>query len=100
MKELEDRQKSRATRVKRDSLDRALLDLASYYRDVLTLQLGSDVELINADRSPELRSAAAAGTPEATLSRLDAIMQCRERLGASVNPLLAVEAMALALRTA
>jgi DNA polymerase-3 subunit delta' len=99
MKELEDRQKSRATRVKRDSLDRALLDLASYYRDVLTLQLGSDVELVNADRGPELRSVAAAGTPEATLRRLEAIMQCRERLGAAVNPLLAVEAMALALRT-
>src|SRR5580700_7234983 len=35
MKELEDRQKSRATRLKRDSLDRALLDLAAFYRDVL-----------------------------------------------------------------
>jgi DNA polymerase-3 subunit delta' len=46
-----------------------------------------------------LRSAAAAGAPEATLKRLDAIMQCRERLEANVNPLLAVEAMALALRT-
>jgi DNA polymerase-3 subunit delta' len=99
LKELEDRQKSRATRVKRDSLDRALLDLASYYRDVLTLQLGSPVELVNADRAPELRSAAAAGTPEATLRRLEAIMVCRERLDANVNPLLAVEAMALALRT-
>jgi DNA polymerase-3 subunit delta' len=99
MKELEERQKSRATRVKRDSLDRALLDLASYYRDVLTLQLRSDVRLVNEDRAAELRSVAAAGTPEATLRRLDAIMQCRERLGAAVNPLLAVEAMALALRT-
>ena len=99
LKELEDRQKSRATRVKRDSLDRALLDLASYYRDVLTLQLGSPVELVNADRAPELRSAATAGPPEGTLRRLEAIMLCRERLDLNVNPLLAVEAMALALRT-
>ena len=35
MKELEDRQKSRATRIKRDALDLALLDLAAFYRDVL-----------------------------------------------------------------
>ncbi|GAB3960065.1 DNA polymerase III subunit delta' [Actinoallomurus acanthiterrae] len=97
LKELEDRQKSRTTRMKRDALDRALLDLASYYRDLLVVQLGAGVELVNTDRSRELRSAG--GTPEATLHRLEAIMECRERLEANVNPLLAVEAMAMALRT-
>ncbi|WP_433177275.1 DNA polymerase III subunit delta' [Actinoallomurus sp. CA-150999] len=97
LKELEDRQKSRTTRMKRDALDRALLDLASYYRDLLVVQLGAGVELVNADRVRELRSAG--GTPEATLHRLEAIMECRERLEANVNPLLAVEAMAMALRT-
>ena len=51
MKDLEDRQKSRATRVKRDMLDQALLDLAVFYRDVLMLQVGADVELANGDRS-------------------------------------------------
>src|SRR3954453_7251157 len=61
LKELEDRQKSRMTRLKRDALDRALLDLASYYRDLLAVQLGASVELVNADRSRELRSAG--GTP-------------------------------------
>ncbi|QXJ23451.1 DNA polymerase III subunit delta' [Actinomadura graeca] len=99
LKELEDRQKSRATRVKRDALDRALLDLASYYRDVLTLQLGAGSGLVNAELGPELRTAAAGGRPEGTLRRLDAIMECRERLEANVNPLLAVEALTLALRT-
>jgi DNA polymerase III subunit delta' len=97
LKELEDRQKSRATRMKRDALDRALLDLASYYRDLLAVQLGASVELVNADRSRELRSVG--GTAEATLQRLESIMTCRERLEANVNPLLAVEAMAMALRT-
>jgi len=97
LKELEDRQKSRATRTKRDALDRALLDLASYYRDVLVVQLGAGVELVNADRAREVRSAG--GSPEATLRRLEAIMVCRERLEANVNPQLAVEAMAMALRT-
>ncbi|RSN61919.1 MULTISPECIES: DNA polymerase III subunit delta' [Actinomadura] len=99
LKELEDRQKSRATRVKRDALDRALLDLASYYRDVLTLQLGAGSELVNTELAPELRTAAAGTRPEDTLRRLDAIMECRERLDANVNPLLAVEALTMALRT-
>ena len=98
LKELEDRQKSRATRVKRDSLDRALLDLASFYRDVLSLQFGASVELVNSERSAELQSLASSSRPESTLRRLEAIMECRERLEANVNPLLAVEAMALALR--
>ncbi|GAA0335970.1 DNA polymerase III subunit delta' [Actinoallomurus spadix] len=97
LKELEDRQKSRTTRMKRDALDRALLDLASYYRDLLVVQLGAGVDLVNADRERELRSVS--GPPEATLRRLEAIMVCRERLGANVNPQLAVEAMAMALRT-
>jgi DNA polymerase-3 subunit delta' len=100
LKDLEDRQKSRATRVKRDALDRALLDLASYYRDVLAVQFGAKVDLVNSDRGPELRSRAVADTPEDTLRRLEAIMLCRERLEANVNPLLAVEAMAIGLWSA
>ncbi|SNS49953.1 DNA polymerase III, delta prime subunit [Actinomadura meyerae] len=99
LKELEARQKSRATRLERDALDRTLLDLASYYRDVMTLQLGAGTELVNTELGPELRTAAARGRPEDTLRRLDAIMACRERLEANVNPLLAVEALTLALRT-
>src|ERR1700722_18259977 len=54
LRDLESRQKSRATRVQRDSLDRALLDLAGYYRDVLAVQLGADVELANAGQRTEL----------------------------------------------
>ena len=97
VKDLEDRQKSRATRVKRDTLDQALLDLAVFYRDVLMLQLGADVELANADREPGLRQLASSSTPESTLRRLQAVMRCRERLPLNVAPLLAVEEMALAL---
>ena len=40
LKDLEKRQKSRATRLQRDALDRALVDLASFYRDVLLVQAG------------------------------------------------------------
>jgi DNA polymerase III subunit delta' len=97
MKDLEDRQKSRATRVKRDTLDGALLDLAAFYRDVLMLQAGADVELANTDRGDDLRQIAAGSSPEATLRRIEAIMRCRERLTLNVAPLLAVEEMAISL---
>jgi DNA polymerase-3 subunit delta' len=99
MKDLEDRQKSRATRVKRDTLDGALLDLAAFYRDVLMVQYaaGAEVELANADRLEGLQRLAAASPPEATLRRIQAIMRCRELLTLNVAPLLAVEEMTISL---
>ena len=97
LKDLEDRQKSRATRLKRDALDRALLDLAAFYRDVLAVQLRAEVELASAGHEEELRRLAAASAPESTVRRIEAIMACRERLELSVAPLLAVEEMTLAL---
>ena len=97
MKDLEDRQKSRATRVKRDTLDSALLELASFYRDVLMVQVGADVELANADRLDDLRQLAGKSAPESTLRRLEAIMRCRERLTMNVAPLLAVEELTISL---
>jgi DNA polymerase-3 subunit delta' len=98
LKELEDRQKSRATRIKRDSLDAALLELVSFYRDVLAMQFGAVVELANDDIRFDLDQLAKRSTPEETLRRIDAIMRCRERLAANVNPQIAVEAMMLGLR--
>jgi len=97
LKDLEDRQKSRATRVKRDTLDGALLELAAFYRDVLMVQYDADVELANADLADNVRRLAATSGPEATLRRLEAIMRCRERLTLNVAPLLAVEEMAISL---
>jgi DNA polymerase-3 subunit delta' len=98
LKDLEDRQKSRATRVKRDTLDGALLELAAFYRDVLVLQFGAaDIELANGDHLGDLRAVASGSTPEATLHRLQAIMRCRERLQVNVAPLLAVEELTISL---
>jgi DNA polymerase-3 subunit delta' len=96
LKDLENRQKSRATRVQRDSLDRALLDLAGFYRDVLAVQFGADVELASGEQEG-LSQLAATSRPEVTVRRIEAIMKCRERLAAAVAPLLAVEEMTIAL---
>ncbi|MEU0051469.1 DNA polymerase III subunit delta' [Streptomyces sp. NPDC006184] len=98
MKDLEDMQKRRKTRTQRDSLDIALGDLTAFYRDVLALQLGTRVAIANADAGDALERLARAGAPESTLRRIEAIAACREALDRNVSPLLAVEAMTMALR--
>ncbi|GAB2450555.1 DNA polymerase III subunit delta' [Xylanimonas ulmi] len=101
VKQLEDDQKRRATRRQRDVLDRSMVDLLSLYRDVLVLQLGADVDLVNGLDPGDLavvRALAADSTPEQTVRRMDAIGVARERLEGNVAPLLALEAMAIALR--
>ncbi|MFE9428926.1 DNA polymerase III subunit delta' [Kitasatospora sp. NPDC006697] len=98
VKELEKRQKSRATRTRRETLGTALLDLLGFYRDVLALQLGAPGLPANQDVRPALDRVAAAGPPEATLRRIEAVLACRTALDRNVDPLLAVEAMTVALR--
>ncbi|MFG2461032.1 DNA polymerase III subunit delta' [Streptomyces sp. NPDC048523] len=98
MKDLEDRQKRRRTRTQRDSLDLALTDLTAFYRDVLALQFGSRVAIANADAEDVLERLARSSTPETTLRRIEAIGACRDALDRNVAPLLAVEAMTMALR--
>ncbi|MBO3100846.1 DNA polymerase III subunit delta' [Cellulomonas fengjieae] len=98
VRQLEEDQKRRATRAQRDVLDRAMVDLLSLYRDVLVVQLGAGVELVNIEHEASVRALAEASTPEQTLRRMDAVGQARTRLAGNVAPLLAVEAMAVALR--
>ena len=99
LKELETRQKDRAKRTQRDALDRALVDLAAFYRDVLQVQLGTRTALVHGDLSEQAAAIARATTAESTLRRIDAVLACRRALDANVAHLLAVEAMVLALRT-
>lgn len=115
LKELEDQQKARAKRLRRDALDRSLTELTTWYRDVLAVQTGAvdpsgrspatggaenpangsvhTVGLINADMGPDVGRAARATTPERTLQCIDAILECRGALESNVNPLLATEAL-------
>jgi DNA polymerase-3 subunit delta' len=98
LKELELRQKSRGTRTQRDTLDRALVDLAAFYRDVLQIQLGTGIPLVHGDLGEQASALARSSRPESTLRRIDAVLACRVALEANVAALLAVEAMALDLR--
>lgn len=97
LKELERRQKSRATRTRRDALDRALVDLAGFYRDVLARTFGAPVAPIHTDVTGDVAAAAARWTPESTARRVAAVLACREAIDANVKPQIAVEAMMLAL---
>jgi DNA polymerase-3 subunit delta' len=93
LKLLEDDQKRRATRSLRDGIDRILVDLASLFRDLLVVQLGAEVPLVNRELESELRAAAAAATPAKTLATLDALQEARTRIEGNVQPVLALEAM-------
>lgn len=67
------------------------------YRDVLVVQTGSGSDLINAELRADIEQLAARTTPEQTVRRIDAIGMCREAIEANVAPLLALEAMTVAL---
>lgn len=96
-KEMERRQKSRRTRTVRDQVDRALLDLISLYRDVLVVQTGADVELVNDEMRPTIQGSAVHSGVPATMARLDALDHARRAIGASVAPSLALEALMVRL---
>lgn len=93
LKELEKRQKSRNTRLQRDVLDLALVDLANFYRDVLVVRSGAQVPLTHPDFERSIRAAAQEWTSESTLRRLTAVLECRKALNRNVKPVVALEAM-------
>jgi len=98
IKELEKEQKSRSTRMVRDYLDRALLDIATLYRDILMVQSGRSGDLVNKDLLEVVNESATRATPSTTLARLHAVMETRKNLGHNAAPLLTVEAMMLQLK--
>jgi len=100
LRQLEDDQKRRARRALLDTIDRALVDLLSYYRDVLVVQVGSDVSLINTAVEARIREMAADSTPEQSLRRMQAIGRTRARFDeyGTIAPLLAIESLFIALR--
>ena len=97
VKELETAQRRRGKRSQLDAVDRALIDLAGWYRDVLVQQLGGGAELIHPDQRAQTRLLAERSPAATTLRRIEAVLACREALGANASPLLAVEHLMLDL---
>ncbi|GAA4743334.1 DNA polymerase III subunit delta' [Modestobacter marinus] len=101
LKELETRQKRRATRIGRDSLDRALVDLAALYRDALVISSTSGeltLPLAHPDRRADAVELARRIGAEGALRRIDAVLAARTALEQNVKPQIAVEALTVALR--
>jgi len=102
LKELEKRQKSRATRLGRDSLDRALVDLAALYRDAMVLAAvggsGGELPLAHPDRRADAVELARRIGAEGAVRRIDAVLAARTALEQNVKPQIAVEALTVALR--
>jgi DNA polymerase-3 subunit delta' len=92
-KELEENQKRRATRALRDGIDRIFTDAESIYQDLMALQLGAEVELVNTEIEADLLQRAQGTSIEQTIAILDAITQARQRLASNVRDLLVLEAL-------
>ena len=94
IKDLERRQKSRQTRASRDALDRALIDLATYFRDALLVSSGAgEIQANHPDMTDRVAAMAAHASPEKLLRCIEAVLQCREALDVNVKPKFAVDAM-------
>ncbi|HEV7422253.1 MAG TPA: DNA polymerase III subunit delta' [Mycobacterium sp.] len=94
LKDLEKRQKSRHTRASRDALDRALIDLATYFRDALLVSSGAgDVQPNHPDMADKVAAMAAVVPPDRLLRCIEAVLECREALAVNVKPKFAVDAM-------
>lgn len=98
IKELEKRQKARHTRIMRDTLDRALVDLAALFRDALAQSMGASVAMMHPDKKSDLSSPIASYAAPANLLRaLEAVLECRDALEKNVKPRFAVDAMMVRL---
>jgi DNA polymerase-3 subunit delta' len=94
IKDLERRQKSRQTRASRDALDRALIDLATYFRDALVVSAhAGGVQANHPDMADRVAALAAHASPDRLLRCIEAVLECREALAINVKPKFAVDAM-------
>jgi DNA polymerase-3 subunit delta' len=93
VKELEKEQKSRSTRMVRDSIDGALLDIATFYRDVMMVQSGNRDSMINTDMREQIESYAANSPPYSTINKINAMMDARTNLSQNAAPIVTCEAL-------
>ena len=100
MKELAKDQKARNKRISRDRLDLALVEIAAFYRDVLTVQAGAGLELFHEEHRGSIEKMAASSKLDSTIKRLEAVDEARNLLPSEASPLLVLEAMMIQLARA
>jgi DNA polymerase-3 subunit delta' len=98
LRRLEEAQKRRATRSKRDGLDRILIDLMGLYRDVLTVQLGAGEPLINIDLVQEITKLASESTQAQSIHNIEEIEKVRYRMERNVRDSYLLDSLAITFR--
>ncbi|MBM7052239.1 MULTISPECIES: DNA polymerase III subunit delta' [unclassified Rothia (in: high G+C Gram-positive bacteria)] len=93
VRQLEEDHKRRAKRIQTDTLDRFLVDLQTFYRDVLTLQLATGSQLVNARFVPQLQQYAQQVAPERTMAHLELVSKTRRRITTNASAKLMLEAL-------
>lgn len=99
LRELQHSQKQREKRRVMDVIDRSLMDIMSVYRDALVQQTGATGDLVNEEVRAMVVDIARRSTPEENIRRIEAVFAAREQMMEfNTTPLLALEAMMIALR--
>ncbi len=93
VKELEREQKLRSTRKVRDSIDRSLLDLITFYRDVMMVQSGNKDFIVNTEMAGQIESYASNSSWQLTIDKLSAVLEARAKLIHNAAPLVTCEAL-------
>ena len=97
VKDLEKEQKSSTTCSIRDNIDASLLDIATFYRDVLVVQSRNN-ELLNIDMLEEITNYARTTSGRRTLEQIDLVLTARTNLSRNAAPLATLEALFCALK--
>ncbi len=92
-RQLEENQKRRNTRALRDGIDRIFTDMESLFRDILSLQLGTNSPLINQELAEEIQLRANSTSAENSIGVLEAISTARSRIDANVRDLVVLESL-------
>jgi DNA polymerase-3 subunit delta' len=98
LKELEKEQKSRNTRLVRDNLDRALLDLATVYRDILLAQSNSIDKITNIDFQNKIIQKAEESSKELILNSINSILKAKNGLSKNSASNLTTEVLLVSIR--
>jgi len=77
----------------RDSIDGALLDLATFYRDVMMVQSGNSKSMINTDMRELIESYALSHPGHSTIMKINALLEARTNLARNSAPLVTCEAL-------
>jgi DNA polymerase-3 subunit delta' len=97
IKDLEKDQKSSTTRSIRDNIDASLLDIATFYRDVLVVQSRNN-EILNIDMLEEITNYARTTSSRRTLEQIELVLSARTNLSRNAAPLATLEALFCALK--